>query len=100
VLNVILDYETRSKVNLEASGAIVYARHPSTSIFCLGYKINDAPPKIWIPELAPMPADLWECFQRGTLVAQNAAFERAITKYTLTRYKCLTAKQRRTLAAL
>lgn len=47
-----------------------------------------------------MPEDLWECFKRGILIAHNAAFERAITKYTLTRYECLTPEQRVTLQAL
>jgi DNA polymerase len=86
VLEVVLDYETRSKADLQKVGAIEYAKHPSTSIFCLGYKIGDRPKRLWIPERAPMPSDLFECFLDGVLVAHNAAFERAVTKYTLPRY--------------
>lgn len=100
VLRVVLDYETRSAIDLTKVGAIEYAKHPSTSIFCLGYRINGGPKKLWIPERAPMPLDLWECFKRGVLVAHNAGFERAITKYTLTRYPCLTTEQRAALWAL
>lgn len=99
-LRGVLDFETRSKVPLEKSGAIEYARHESTSIFCLGYQINDAKPKLWIPERAAMPDDLWECIQHGVLVAHNAAFERAVTRYTLTRYPCLTKRQREILWSL
>lgn len=97
-LRCILDYETRSTVSLNSAGAIVYAQHTSTSIFCLGYKTCDNPVRIWIPERAPMPQDLWECFGYGTLVAHNAAFERAITRYVLPRYRTLTAEQKHHLA--
>jgi DNA polymerase len=100
MLEAVLDYETRSAKPLELSGAIEYAKDPTTSIFCLGYQVNDAEPKIWIPERCPMPDDLWECFKSGTLIAHNAAFERAITKYVLPRYSCLTSEQQKTLASL
>lgn len=99
MLEAVLDYETRSAVPLDKSGAIEYSRHPSTSIFCLGYQINDGVPKLWIPERAPMPEELWEAFKSGLLIAHNAAFERAITRYTLPRYR-LTHEQRVRLQTL
>lgn len=85
-LQAVIDYETRSRRNLEKTGAIEYAKDPSTSVFCVGYKINDGETKLWIPERCAMPRYLRECFMRGTLIAQNASFERAITKYVLPRY--------------
>lgn len=94
-LDCTLDYETRGKPDLTKVGAIEYAKE--AEIFCLGYKINDEPAKIWIPERAPMPPDLWEAFKHGILIAHNAAFERAITKYCLTRYPLLTREQRKFL---
>lgn len=94
MLEAVLDYETRSQVKLDKAGAIEYAKHPSTSIFCLGYQINDGEPQIWIPERAPMPFDLCECFKRGILVAQSAAFERAVTRYVLPRYNTITNEQK------
>lgn len=100
MLECLLDYETRSAADLVARGAIEYAKDPSTSIFCLGYKINDGPNLLWIPERAPMPPELWEAFQHGVLFAFNASFERAITQYTLPRYECLTNEQRTALASL
>ena len=100
MLEAVLDYETRSACPLDKAGAIEYSRHESTSIFCLGYRINGGPAKLWIPERAPMPLDLWECFKRGILVAHNASFERAVTKWALTRYECLSDEQRDVLRAL
>lgn len=85
-IRVTLDYETRSQIDLKVTGAIEYAKHESTSIFCLGYAINDEPPKLWIPERSPMPSDLANGFLRGTLVAHNSGFERAVTKHVLPRY--------------
>lgn len=85
---VIIDYETRSAIDLKVVGAIEYAKHESTSILCVGYKIDDEPAKLWIPERGPMPDDLWEAFSdpKCVLKAHNVPFEKAITKYCLTRY--------------
>lgn len=99
-MRVILDYETRSILNIKLTSASQYASHESTSIFCIAYKIDDGPKRVWIPERGPMPADLWEGFKYDELVAHNASFERAITKYTLTRYLTLTTKQRELLYML
>lgn len=97
MLECTIDYETRSKAPLSGPasiGSIGYAEHESTSILCVGLKINDGPVRIWIPERAPMPDDLWECFKHGKMIAHNAQFERAITKYVLSRYETLTPEQR------
>lgn len=93
----VLDYETRSRASLDKRGAIEYAKDRTTSVFCLGYKIDDRPVKIWIPEREYMPVDLWWAFQNATLVAQNAAFERAITKHTIPKYALVTRLQKQTL---
>ena len=86
-----LDYETRDRKKLDQVGAIEYSK--TADIFCLAYKINDKPVKVWVPEKSVMPPDLWIAFQRGTLVAHNAAFERAVTKHALTRYPHLSDVQ-------
>jgi DNA polymerase len=44
-----------------------------------------------------MPEDLWECFEKGILIAHNAGFELAITRYCLPRYRTLRASQSRIL---
>lgn len=95
-----LDYETRSLLSIQDVSSYDYANHPSTSIFCGVYKINDQEAQLWIPERAPMPPELWECFRYGVIVAQNATFERAITRFCLTRYELLTPEQREWLAQI
>jgi DNA polymerase len=97
MLEAVIDYESRSKADLKAVGAINYARDESTSIFCLGYRVACGPYRLWIPERAPMPEALWAVFKAGILVAHNASFERAITRYTLTRYPLLTSEQKEVL---
>lgn len=96
----VLDFETRSTVDLKKTSATEYAKHDTTSIFCLGYKIDDGDTFIWIPERAPMPDDLWECFKSGILVAHSSSFERAVAKYTLPRYPLITPEQRDVLENL
>lgn len=96
----VLDYETRSIADLPKTGAIEYAKHESTSIFCIAYKIGDGSIKLWIPERAPMPKELWHAFKHGVLVAHNAGFERAITKHVLSRYELLTKEQREWLKVI
>jgi DNA polymerase len=100
MIQAVIDYESRSEIELKGTSAIEYAKHPSTSVMCLGYKINDGPPMLWLPERSPMPDDLWDVFKNGTLVAHNAGFERAITRHTLTRYKTLTDEQVRHIQQL
>jgi DNA polymerase len=95
-----LDYETRSTGDLKIIGPIEYSKIDETSILCVAYKINDGPVKLWIPERCAMPNDLWQAFQHGILIAHNAGFERAITKYCLTRYDTLTPLQKQILASI
>lgn len=37
VLNIVVDFETRSRVSLKDTNAYKYARHPSTVVLCLGW---------------------------------------------------------------
>jgi DNA polymerase len=37
---IIIDFETRSEIDLRKVGPWVYAEHPSTEILCIGYKIG------------------------------------------------------------
>jgi DNA polymerase len=43
------DYETRSTIDLQKTGAWKYASHPNTEVICCAYAIDDDPPEIWIP---------------------------------------------------
>ncbi len=40
-MNIHLDFETRSEVDIRKSGAWVYATHPSTEVLCMAYAIDD-----------------------------------------------------------
>lgn len=95
-----LDFESRSELSIRYVSAYDYANHPSTSIFCAVYKINDQEAKLWIPERAPIPNELWECFKHGIIVAQNATFERAMIRFCITRYDTLTLEQKKWLAEI
>jgi DNA polymerase len=81
-----LDYETRSKCDLIASGAYVYARHESTRVLCAAYSIDGAPVKYWAAAGGlGMPADLKRAMldPKVEMHAWNSQFERLITKHVL-----------------
>lgn len=86
MVNVYIDFETRSYCNLKKAGAYVYAEDKSTEIMCLSYAINDGPMRLWHNQLGSFqcdddPLDLFEAIDRGALVhAHNAGFERQIWK--------------------
>ncbi len=87
-IEITLDYETRSEANLKKVGAVKYAKHPSTEIMCMSYKIGDGETKLWLPGKMPFPEILRKAARdkRYKFVAHNALFEQAITKYCLPKY--------------
>src|SRR5579859_1886399 len=105
---MVLDYETRSEVDVADVGGVTYAQHPSTEIMCVGYKINNEKAKIWLPWRDSPPADFVNAFNYDrdeSLVAHNALFEYCITEWVLRkkyprvfwpafprRFKCTAAK--------
>lgn len=44
-----IDIETFSEVDLPSAGVYRYAEHPSTSLNCVGYRIDKGPVHLWIP---------------------------------------------------
>ena len=76
----LIDFETKSRLNLQAAAkkpgtnAFRYAAHPSTQVFCLGYRDVDGPDirHVWFPG-EPFPFA-----PRDTYVAFNAGFELVI----------------------
>src|SRR5262245_13665904 len=78
------DIETRSTVSLEDAGAWRYAADPTTEVLCVGYAVDDAEPKIWIPG-QPIPEEIISAAENGAdWVAHNFMFERAIAAHKLT----------------
>lgn len=97
---LVVDYETRSKIDLKKVGAVEYARHPSTEILCASWHhgteeelredVDFVEPEYWCPfhDLRSSSLHLLVHYlQRPdvVIVAQNAFFEQMITKYVLSR---------------
>src|SRR6056297_3129285 len=49
---LVIDFETRSRVDLRKVGADKYAADPSTEVICLGVKVDDEPSRLWIKPAA------------------------------------------------
>lgn len=77
---IVIDFETRSRVDLRKCGASVYAADPSTDVLCLafGREIDDV--QVWTPEDSREDlSDLIKAIEWGEqIAAHNAFFERNI----------------------
>lgn len=89
-LYVHIDIESRSRCDLKAHGAYNYAMDPSTEILFISWAVEDEAPHLW-DWRDPFPDTLRVIFEDiadgGDYVfkAHNAAFERLMFKYVLTR---------------
>lgn len=100
-----IDFETRSAVDLKATGVYRYAEDPSTDLWCMAWAIGDAEPQLWRPgEPVPEPVDAW-VRDGQPLRAWNAQFERTIwnrilaprygfPKTTISQWYCTAAEAR------
>jgi DNA polymerase len=78
---VVLDFETRSPLDLRKVGATKVAQHPLTDVWCAAYAAVDQPVRIWLPG-DPPPPDL---FSAAAVVAHNAAgFEYVFCRHIMT----------------
>jgi len=95
-----------SKKGLKGVGVAVYAKHPSTRILSLAYKLPDEEIRVWIPGNT-VPSDLAELMHhQGCLIeAWNVSFERwiweevAVKQHNFPsiaphRWRCAAAKSR------
>lgn len=84
---LILDYETRSKVDLKKAGAFEYSRDPSTEILCAAWCIVEngvaGPVETWSPFLN---GNRWTLPDFDRVVAHNAFFEWCITSAKASRH--------------
>lgn len=81
MLEVTLDFETRSECNLKRAGAYRYARDPSTEVLCISYAFGDGEPLLWHPG-CDKPQDLFDAIEAGAVLkAHHAAFERNIWRH-------------------
>lgn len=106
---LILDYETRSEVDLKLCGSHEYAKHPSTKILCASWRFgtkaelrhqldNKIPSSVWSPAKPGNGyMELSNMFAKNCvgIVAHNALFEQVITRFVFPRHipKNLTALQ-------
>lgn len=84
-----LDFETRSAAPFGSKGSVGlyrYAEHPTTSVWCLGWRFgNDGLVNCWWRD-EPFPAQVIEHVGAGgVIVAHNAPFERRVWNVTLNR---------------
>lgn len=73
-----IDFETRSAVDLKKTGVHRYAEDPSTDVWCAAFAVDDGPVELWRMG-DDFPFEVQAAFTYGwTIIAHNAAFERAI----------------------
>lgn len=76
---ISIDFETRSTVELRATGVYPYSQHPETDFWCLAWAIDEMDPLIWTPEDGPLPEELVAAILCGfEMRAWNAQFERVM----------------------
>ncbi len=92
---LILDYETRSEVDLKVCGAYEYSLHPSTQILCAAWRVGTREDlrigtvSCWSPAIrhsySPSKDDLLHAMLEPgiIIVAHNAMFEQVITRNVL-----------------
>ena len=81
---VLLDFETRSDVDLKKAGAWNYARDPSTKVLMLAYCVSpEKRIRVWQPGQL-FPQELIRAVQNDyQMVAWNAGFDRRIWEFVL-----------------
>lgn len=82
--SLVRDIETRSAIDLADVGVHVYAVHPSTTVRCVAYAVDDEPVQMWHPG-DPVPK-VWRQAANGgkwDVIAHNAAFDIEIERRIL-----------------
>jgi len=80
---VLIDFETRSELDVRNTGAWRYASDASTLILCMSYKLPNEDTKLWLP-CDFFPLELIDAVEDGyCFEAHNVQFERAVWRYLL-----------------
>jgi DNA polymerase len=101
---VVIDFETRSGVDLKKVGAWNYSKHPTTDVLCMAYKVDDEKVRLW-KRGDPWPLHLDVAIGNAwPFVAHNAQFEMMIWDNVMRRkykwppnygaWRCTAAKAR------
>jgi DNA polymerase len=91
------DFETRSECDLKTAGAFEYAKHPSTEVLCVAWRIGtkeelaEKPTRCWNVKLnpdAPKQLDLVKYLNDPDILlfCHNANFEQVITEFVLPKH--------------
>lgn len=85
-LDVEIDFETRSDVDLKKRGAYNYFASPHTKPLVGCYSLDGAPVKRWLPH-EPCPPEIVAHVEAGGMIsAHNAGFERGLWRILVARY--------------
>ncbi len=78
MVDLHLDWETRSVLDLKEVGLYNYSRHTGTDIWCGAYAFGDEEPELWIPGEPCPPRIEKHVADGGFVLAWNAPFELAL----------------------
>jgi DNA polymerase bacteriophage-type len=84
-VNLHLDFETASRIDLKERGLDNYSKDPSTHVLMMAWAVNEALPQMWFPQDGPLPEHLELMIRRPEIkkAAFNAEFERTILRDVL-----------------
>lgn len=99
-IKVVIDFETKSPIDLPKMGRVKYSQHPDADILMMSYATKTNPVRLWLPG-DPLP-DFAINPENYIIYAHNVEFEWAITNYIgvrrygfkptkLENYECLMA---------
>lgn len=77
---LVIDYETFSAADLKKVGAWKYSECTTTEVLCLSMKSHLGHKETWFPGMPMSPLWLKALASGWIFIAQNAAFEKAITR--------------------
>lgn len=84
-MELFIDFESRSPLDIKKCGAYAYAEHPDTEVLCLAVKVDDGDTDIWVPLEFDFRGAALANFRLRELIeaadhihAHNAGFERCM----------------------
>lgn len=87
---IVLDFETRSRVDLKAAGSAVYVADPSTEIICLALAdLNTGTEWLWFPHRGEPYLEMLNAINNAVaagefIIAHNAEFDQGIYEFVAT----------------
>jgi DNA polymerase len=83
-MELSIDFETRSEVDLKKEGAYRYASDPSTEVYMMSWAFDDEPVTCWVNGSSLFPDRVEDHIRNGGIInAWNSQFERLIFEYVL-----------------